>query len=451
MAARPNQNERIGLIVTGILIFILCITNYLFYRWYNEAEVRAEELRAQKSSSDSAANKKIVENETLLIMLGIDPATEFADVEAQFAKDQEAFMANYAEQNRNYRQAVEALFEENSRIAEQEKLARERESDLQKRHLALESEKEEQIKEVNTKLSKTQQELASERAKFNQDRNQLEIQRAELVQSRQRNRVKFETQIAEANTKATVAEENYQKSERAKQKLLEQRKLESPSFEVPDGRITYVNQANQTVWINLGEIDSIRRQVVFSVFNSDLTDAGKAEKKGSIEVTRLLGEHLAEARITSDEAKNPILPGDQIYSQVWRRGKKLRFAFTGLVDLDGDGRSDLQQAKDLIELNGGVVDSALEEDGTVSGEMSVDTRYLVLGKYPSEPSKAKIRTGFDTMSRDAATLGVEDISLVDFLNQMGYKQPERTTDFRTGGTKSTGAPAGSRSFRFRTP
>ncbi len=451
MAARPEQSLKIGLIITAIFIFILCITNYLFYRWYNEAEARAEELRSQKSSADNAARQKINENENLLNMLGIDPATEFADVEAQYAKDQEAFMANYSPQNQNYRQAVEALFEENSRIAQQEKLARERESDLQKRHLALESEKEEQIKEVNSKLSKTQQELASERAKFNQDRNQLEVQRAELVQSRQRNLEKYQTQIAEATNKATVAEENYQKSERAKQKLLEQRNLESPSFEVPDGRITYVNQANQTVWINLGEIDSIRRQVVFSVFNSDLTDAGKADKKGSIEVTRLLGDHLAEARITSDQPKNPILPGDQIYSQVWRRGKKLRFAFTGLVDLDGDGRSDLQQAKDLIELNGGLVDSALEEDGEISGELTVDTRYLVLGKYPSEPSKAKIRTGYDNMSREAATLGVEDISLVDFLNQMGYKQPERTTDFRAGSTNAPGAPAGSRSFRFRTP
>ena len=39
---------------------------------------------------------------------------------------------------------------------------------------------------------------------------------------------------------------------------------------------------------------------------------------------------MAEARITKDDPTNPILTGDNIYSQVWHRGKKLHFALTGV-------------------------------------------------------------------------------------------------------------------------
>ena len=66
---------------------------------------------------------------------------------------------------------------------------------------------------------------------------------------------------------------------------------------------------------------------------------------------------MAEARITQDDPKNPIITGDQVYSQVWHRGKKLRFALTGIIDFDNDGVSDMQLARELIELNGGIVDA----------------------------------------------------------------------------------------------
>ena len=72
---------------------------------------------------------------------------------------------------------------------------------------------------------------------------------------------------------------------------------------------------------------------------------------------------MAEARVTEDDATNPILTGDRIYSQVWQPGKKLHFALTGLIDLDGDTRSDMQLARELIELNGGVVDAYVADEG----------------------------------------------------------------------------------------
>ena len=94
-----------------------------------------------------------------------------------------------------------------------------------------------------------------------------------------------------------------------------------------------------------------------------------------------------------------MLAGDQIYSQVWHRGKKLHFALTGVIDVDGDGRSDLQMIRDLVELNGGVVDAYLGEDGKVNGEISVGTRYLVLGKFPDAPNQSGMVKGWQQMNR----------------------------------------------------
>ncbi len=217
------------------------------------------------------------------------------------------------------------------------------------------------------------------------------------------------------------------------QNLNAARKDEPGSFAVADGRISWVNQ-NGTVWINLGSADSLRRQVTFSVFDSNQHDAEKSAKKGSIEVTRLLGDHMAEARITRDEPTNPILTGDNIYSQVWHRGKALHFALTGVIDVDGDGKSDLQLARDLIELNGGIVDAYLDETGKIVGQITANTRYLVLGDVPDSAVKANMQKGFHDMSAEASSLGVPTITLTQFLDEMGYKPQDRTIHLGTGAT-----------------
>ena len=170
---------------------------------------------------------------------------------------------------------------------------------------------------------------------------------------------------------------------RANEILKEQVPKDAESFEVADGRITWVNQ-NGTVWINVGSADAIRRQVTFNVYDADENDADRAVKKGSIEVTRVMGDHSAEARITQDSPTNPILTGDNIYSPVWHRGKKLRFAFAGVIDFDDDGVSDLKLARELIELNGGVVDAYLDDNGKIVKDITPNTRYLRSRRTPVE-------------------------------------------------------------------
>src|SRR5690606_3171478 len=101
-----------------------------------------------------------------------------------------------------------------------------------------------------------------------------------------------------------------------------------------------------------------------------------------------------------------ILTGDRIYSQVWDRGRTVGFAIAGDIDLDKDGKDDLQRLKDIITANSGRVDAAPDTAGALEGDLKIDTRYLVLGEYPDGTQKRDeaLRAAWTTLSDDAERL-----------------------------------------------
>lgn len=447
MAARQDQTQTIITIVCAILILLLSIVAYLTWSSSKQEFARAEDLKSQLSNAENLSRKKLNEGEQMLVMMGFEPGAPFEDVQKRFEEDRDAYMSTYGEGAQTYRNVLSSSQTENKTLAQQESVAKNQVKKLEQDLISLQAEYDRQLKEAASKATKANTDLAAERTRFNSERENIERQKRGLTQTIARLEDDFNKRLAEAQTARDTFADESTKKDKTIEKLQAERSTEDPTSELADGRVTYVNQANQTAWIDLGEADSLRRQVTFSVFASDLSDAAKAEKKGSLEVVRLLGDHIAETKITSDDPRDPILPGDRIYSQVWERGKAMRFGLTGLVDLDGDGTSDLQRAKDLIALNGGVVDVSLEEDGQVDGEMTVSTRYLVLGDLPSTPGKAFYRKGYQEMSRLADTLGVEVITLTDFLNRMGYRPAEETFRFTGGAARKSGG-ARPTSYRF---
>ena len=134
-----------------------------------------------------------------------------------------------------------------------------------------------------------------------------------------------------------------------------------------------------------------------------------------------------------------------------------------MIDVDGDGQSDLQMIRDLVDLNGGVVDAYLGEDGKVNGEITVNTRYLVMGKFPDAAKQTGMQKGWQQMIDDAKTNGVEVIKLDKFLNQVGYAPKDRTvtmgadsqhSDFIPDpetGESTSAAKTGTGNFRPRSP
>ena len=454
MAARQDQGMQVLVIVFVLLTVIMAGLSYFFYRSASEASQLADTNAKAKRDAEVAARDFQTANGEYLRMMGFDPFDNQDDVKKTYDEDMQRFGATFDENRRFYRDLLEYIYEENEKIAAREAAAKDQVKDLKDQLLAIETAKDKQVVEYKQKMEEAEEDKAAQRRQFDNDRKQLEKTQNDLRDQVTQQRQKFEADLAAATAESKRLAADNANLKRALDNALERIPRSIDQLEVADGQITWVNQ-NGTVWINLGKADALRHQVTFTVFDTDRPEDIGAKRKGSIEVTRVLGDHMAEARVTEDDPTNPILTGDVIYSQVWSRGSKLHFALAGIIDIDGDGENDVALARDLIQLNGGVVDAYVDDDGKVEGRMSVNTRYLVLGEYPEDAIKSELRTGWQSITDQASTLGVETITLQKFLNQMGYVPQERVVSASGTTTSKVGSnlPEDSAAslFRPRTP
>ena len=207
----------------------------------------------------------------------------------------------------------------------------------------------------------------------------------------------------------------------------------------PAGEIVQVDRGNNTVWINLGRADSLSQQVSFSVFPADLSNLKLEGNKGSIEVTHVLGDHLAEARVTDDRLADPILPGDKVYTPVWNPGQPRHFALAGFFDIDGSGKNALPTVMNLIKTNGGVIDCWIEETPDRKFEqkgrgITPNTSYLILGTPPDEKADSTEILAFTQMRKMADHLRLPIMQFNDLLQAMGWKNAAPVVRYGRGGS-----------------
>lgn len=238
-----------------------------------------------------------------------------------------------------------------------------------------------------------------------------------------------------------IAEINAELAERVDQ-------LSNAEFERADAEVIYADQANKVVRLNVGTDDGIRPLTTFNVFPSDAIDVGGAKAKGSVQVVAALGPHECEARILEDEMSAPIMPGDLVYTPLWRPGETVRYALDYNLDINDDGRSDLDEIIGLIQLAGGEVAAYLDANGKEVGAIdsgvyrivvSEDEIVDVLQKDASldQATKDQIlqtREGFLDAARKN---GVRSMTLSDFLVRVGYKKAAQVTRYKDSGGVST--------------
>lgn len=237
--------------------------------------------------------------------------------------------------------------------------------------------------------------------------------------------------------------------------------IQKVSFEKPDGLVRTVDNSTGVVWINLGQADRLPKRMTFSVYRKSHQGIGRGEEDiiGAIEVTKILGPHLSEARIVGDDIFQPISPGDPIYTPLWGVGRPETFAISGIIDLDGDGKSDMDQLRQIIENANAKIDNEVTEDGERLGNgLTVHTKFLVIGESPNidnaktDEQRDKMQTLLSKMkeiSDEARLKAVRVIGINDFLSYIGYKPQRRLFDPSSGvpsrikaGAKKTGTTAG---------
>ena len=431
--ARENQSLQIGLIVSIIVTILLLVTTVIFFRSSQTQYDRAESAEASAQSNQAAAAKSEFQNQALKYMIATGAPTkseideflanipnaedeELKAIREAFEQDMALFGTQYSE-NRNYQKLPDYLL---TTIRDLNQQLSQRDAEVKK----LTAEKEHIQKDAAARIQKAQDglqtaltDLTNERNTFNQDRQRLESEKQALLTQLAEQQKKAE----EAAATAAAQQQNLQKSEQQlrQQLTLMKGKVDDlgrgSAFDVADGRITYVSQRGNTVWVNLGSADGLRRQITFSVYGRDVSGVMQKDPKGTIEITQIMGDHLAQATIIEQSNRNIILPGDQIHTPAWRPGRQIRFALAGGFDLDNDGRSDRELIKKLISINNGAVDAEILENGQATGQLSPVTRYLVLGEQPDD------LTQWTSIISQAQQYGVEQISVDELLNFMGWR------------------------------
>lgn len=461
--ARENQGLQIALIIFVMLTIVLGVTTFLFFRRYEEAEIKAKAAQEQATKDSTRASAKAEEANRLKQLMGFAVTDEIPAIEAKFAEDMQIYAGTFPEDQRFYRPLVKQLYDTIS-ARNTELVAVKADVQQLKDALAVrEANKDGQIQTLDTAMKKAGDDLVAERNKFNDERRQMTALQQQVADALAKAKKEAQDALAKVETQLTDAANRLNKMSTlltSTTKKLDE--VTKETMDLPDGEVRWVNQRAGTVWINLGRADNLTRQMSFSVYGSDATDLSSTGKKASIQVTQILGDHLAEARIVEDNISNPIMPGDKIFTPLWNTGEKKRFAITGFCDLDGDGRSDIEQVRQLIALNGGIVDAWTDDKGEIQGEITINTRYLVIGDQPGERGAAGTIAGFTKMVTNAEKLGIQKIPLPDLLQRMGWKNQTPVIRYGMGANPAdfkAKAPEGVRTstgnvsdvFRPRTP
>ncbi len=433
MAARENQGLQAALIVFVLITIALAVTTYIYFRSSEEAHAAADAAQQQIQQAQAATQGALDENQKLKEMLGFDIAEKLPVIEKRFADDMAQFGADYPDTDpKNYRTLPDYLA--NAALAKHRTTVEAEKREAQA--LAEKAATEDRVMKEKQAVEAANQQLVST---YEQERNDFKTERARVTQQMQQIAGSLRTkdlEIAAAKTAGTQAVERFQAQVNDLQNTLEsllnqKREREQTNFDTAHGRITTVSPAERTVLIDLGLADGLQRHTTFSVYDQDTNEYSPQNIKGEIEVTNLLGRHLAEARVLGDDNSNPIVRGDLIYTPAWRPGVFLHFAVAGFIDINGDGVEDRELLRNIIHSNGGVIDT--EDDPS---KMTVSTRYLIIGERPDETTGETSRAIFTNMYQRSTELGVELMPLPRFLSLMGYRAGASTVQIGGRGDAS---------------
>lgn len=206
----------------------------------------------------------------------------------------------------------------------------------------------------------------------------------------------------------------------------------------PHGKVVSFDPSGERPFINLGALDNVKTGLTFSVFGVGPDGKALKEGKATLEVVRIINDHLSQTQITgyADRYRDPILPGDLLFNPSWSPTQKKHVAVVGVIDLDGDGADDIQEFLRGLGRHAVTVDAwldlkTLKEEGMGLGR---GTEYLVLGDNPPPPfggreddeRNKRHQAKMDAMAKmqqKAVENGVTIIHLRNFLRLTGYPVP----------------------------
>lgn len=472
MAAASNKPGAVhyALIVFVMITVVLGIVSYMNHREFSDKSASFTEQEAKLSNATKMLKNADDQVQTLKKLTGrnfdlVDDPTNPANantVKQGALKDMQDFGKefagkDYAETLQKMREALDAAgADRDSKAAQVAQLQKDLQAErdrlnskvdtASKAQSKAESDKRDVIATQDERLKAKQDEVD----RLKQENNTLT---ADLQQEREAGesaRKKFTQEITNLENRIDYLRDKLSN-------------MEKDSFEVADGLVQRVDNASKMVWINLGDADFLKPRMTFSVYAKESQGVGRGAEdvKGKIEVTRILGPHIAEARIVDEDLFRPMVVNDLLYTPLWSPGLVEKFAFVGLIDLDGDGKSDWEEMKQLLAISGASVETFVDDTGKrlpEGSKITVHTKFLVLGEVPeldqivNEDEKEKvgeIRKHLTEMTKEARANGVRTIKLNDFLAYIGFESKRRT--FRPGQERPFNLKSGASSTAVNEP
>jgi hypothetical protein len=501
MPANKGADSKQGLIITLVIFvllsIILAVTTFYGFDGQNALLKEKQDAVAAKDSITKERDKEKFQKALAKEVLGVagkEDKDTLSGLIGQY-KEQPEFK-NIMEDPK-----MKALRWDNAQNKPAESMAdRDAKLTSQVNNLQQQLDKEKaNLKRAKDDYEAQQAALDAQLKKFQSDYNKLNAAHVELQQKKSQEYRDALDQLAERDKKieeltkgmANLTDDKDKEIRRIKterdQLDVTRKKLQDKlpgaqvlDFEQPKGKIVRLSRGGQTggganpripfnptagssqeqdltvAYINLGSADNLKPGVTFSVYG--VTPGGKTNKvrKGSIEVARVVGDHLSAARVmeVADPGRQPLMTGDLLYNPAWSPNLREHVAIAGLIDLTGSGKDQTQDLIRELEKQGVVVDAYLDfKDLAVKGKMNWDTNYLVIGEMPEFRATEKIGEGdvrterkkeilnkMSEMQDEAKKYGIQVLPLRRFLSLIGYKVP-----------RSAGVSATDQSFQAAPP
>ena len=317
---RENRSLQVAVIIFAMLTLLLGVTTFIFSRNYRQAVARADAVHREVLALRNLAAERQAETDELKRLIGLPHTATLDTVRKLFARDMQTHAGGVAKENRFYRPTLAQL----SRLvhdqrAEQTQLRAEI-LYWKDRYAVRERGSKGQIDEFDRRARDADGQLlivqrTSRREHERNARGQEDMHRRMI-----RARNEAEQTATDLQQQITGLKNALQKAQREVKSLENKIKKHEPDSPViPDGIIRQVNYRLKTAWIDLGRADGLLRHVGFDVYAGDAPMPLRGQAKGKIEVSRVVDDHLAEARVTDEALNAPILRGDYIESPHWSR------------------------------------------------------------------------------------------------------------------------------------